>query len=128
MTNQGLNEQLRQYNALQNTIDNDLISLTENNPIVKMLQNQKKKLKQDIANSLAASKDEIQLKDEQIRKQLGKIGGDIRKVPTVERVYLDFARLQSIKQEMYVFLLKKKRKLLYRKHQPCRMPILLTLL
>ena len=39
---------------------------------------------------------------------MGVIAGDIRQVPTVERVYIDDARMQQIKQDMYVFLLKKR--------------------
>jgi tyrosine-protein kinase Etk/Wzc len=107
MSNAGLAEMLSKLNTIQYNIDNGLVSLTRENPIIQTLEKQKSKLKQDILSSLAASKQEVELKNKQIKGELGVIGGSIRKVPTVERHYLDFSRVQNIKQDLYIFLLKK---------------------
>jgi uncharacterized protein involved in exopolysaccharide biosynthesis len=59
MANAGLAELLSKLNATQNQIENNLISLTEDNPVIITLRKQKAKLKNDILTSLVSSKKEV---------------------------------------------------------------------
>jgi tyrosine-protein kinase Etk/Wzc len=108
MNNSGLAGLMDKFNALQTAIDQSLISNREDNPVTKALIDQKKAVKQNIVSSLASSKLEVQIKVDKIKKELNVINGDIQKVPKVERKYLEFARVQAIKQDLYIFLLKKR--------------------
>ncbi len=108
MSNSGLAALMDKFNALQTQIENSEISNTRTNPITVNLINQKKAVKQNIISSLASSRDEMKLKVDKIKSELTTIDAKVNKIPVVEKAYLEFARMQSIKQDMYIFLLKKR--------------------
>lgn len=108
LDNQGLATLMQDFNNIQISIQNSLIVNTPNNPATKNLIRQKEQIKQNIIEALASTKRESQLKVKKIREELQKIYSDIRDVPSVERKYLDFSRMQATKQDLYVFLLKKR--------------------
>jgi len=108
LDNSGLSALMDKFNDLQTQIENNLISNTSDNPITKTLIFQKNEVKQSIIASLASSKSEVELTVNKIKSELGIIDRHINEVPQVERKYLEYARLQAIKQDIYVFLLKKR--------------------
>src|SRR5690606_22061435 len=50
----------------------------------------------------------IQVAISQLSKYTGSLDAELRTIPTKERVMLDITRQQNIKQELYLFLLKKR--------------------
>ncbi len=108
LDNEGLSDMLNKFNALHSEIETNLISHTRNNPITKTLIAQKNEIKQNIVSSLVSSKQATQLKVDKIKAELAAINKQIAEVPGVERVYLDSARMKTIKQDMYIFLLQKR--------------------
>jgi len=108
LDNSGLSDLMDQYNTLNTQIETTLIANTPDNPVTKTLISQQKEVKQNILASLASSKSEVEITVNKIKSELGIIDKHIGEVPLVERRYLDYARLQTIKQDMYVFLLHKR--------------------
>lgn len=108
LDNAGLAGMMDKFNSIQTAIENNEISRTPGNPITKTLINQKNELKANIIAALKSSKDEMTIKVNRIKQQLGIINSKISEVPSVERLYLESSRKQSIKQDLYVFLLKKR--------------------
>jgi len=108
LDNAGVSELVDRYNDIENQIETNFISRTPNNPITRTLIRQRQDLKEAIVRSLAASKQEALIKVNKIKSELGIINGKISEVPSVERLFLEYSRKQSIKQDLYIFLLKKR--------------------
>ncbi len=108
LENEGLSTMMTSFNNLQQQIQTSLIVNTKDNPNVKNLLDQKNKLKENIQRSLLSTKREVQLRVNKIKSELGGIKSNIRDVPYVERMFLDYSRKQQTKQDLYVFLLKKR--------------------
>ena len=108
MENEAMADLMGKYNEFQINIENSLIANTANNPTTKTLIKQRDEIRQNIISSLASSKGELQLKVDKTKKELGEINGDIRNVPKVERLFLEYSRKQQIKQDLFIFLLKKR--------------------
>jgi len=96
------------YNNLLMRRDQLLLTSTESNPVVVNINEQLAALKQDLLNSLQAVKKDINLRVAELRKKEGSVTGEIKEIPTKERVFLEYSRQQAIKQELYLFLLKKR--------------------
>lgn len=97
-----------QYNQLQLERDKRLMSQTVEHPAVKTLDDQLKNLRLDLLSSIASIKKGIQVSIAELQKRTSAFEGLITKVPAKERVFLDYSRQQAIKQELYLFLLKKR--------------------
>ena len=108
LDNPGLAGLMNKYNTIQTEIETSLISTTPNNPITKNLIHQKNEVKQNIMAALASSKKELEIKVGKLKEALGIASTKIKEVPAVERLFLEYSRRQNIKQEIYVFLLKKR--------------------
>jgi tyrosine-protein kinase Etk/Wzc len=108
LENDVLSSMMDKFNSLQLEIETSLIANQPGNPVTKNLIDQKKEVKQNIIASLASSKQALQLKVDKMKKELGIVSGDIEKVPKIERLYLEYSRKQAIKQELFIFLLKKR--------------------
>lgn len=96
------------YNALQLERERLLMSTTEDNPMVRSLDQQLDNLRGDVNNSLASVKRELEVGVRELRARTGGLDEQIRAVPTKERVYLEYSRQQNVKQELYLFLLQKR--------------------
>ena len=99
---------LERYNTLQLERERNLMSMSENNPVVVSLDQQLENLRSDIRNNIASYKRQINITLSELRSRSGSLSSQIRSVPKKERIYVDFARQQGIKQELYLFLLKKR--------------------
>ncbi|RYD59421.1 MAG: polysaccharide biosynthesis tyrosine autokinase [Sphingobacteriales bacterium] len=98
----------QKYNDLQAQREKLLLTNTENSPYIQNLDQQLASLRGDMTASLASSKRQVQVSINQLNKMSGRLDARIRQVPAKQRVYLEYSRQQAIKQELYLFLLKKR--------------------
>lgn len=96
------------YNGIQLERERMLMSTTEENPMVRNMDQQSDNLRGDINNSLASLKRELQTGIRELQARTGGLDEKIRQVPTKERVFLEYSRQQNVKQELYLFLLQKR--------------------
>jgi tyrosine-protein kinase Etk/Wzc len=61
-----------------------------------------------LKNSLLNYRNSLQTSQAELKAQNSTITGQIADAPVKERVYLDYARQQSLKQDLYLFLLQKR--------------------
>lgn len=99
---------MKSYNDLQLKRAALLMTSTEDNPFVVNLDKQLENIREDMIRSLAAMKQAIQVSIKELESRAGFVDAQIRQVPEEERIYLEYSRQQNIKQELYLFLLKKR--------------------
>lgn len=99
---------MKSYNDLQLKRSALLLTNTEDNPFVRNIDKQLAGIRDDLMSSLASMKQGIKVSIEELKDQAGLVDDQIRKVPENERIYLEYSRQQAIKQELYLFLLKKR--------------------
>ncbi|WP_161596707.1 GumC family protein [Chitinophaga vietnamensis] len=99
---------VEKYNTLQLERERLLMSSTENNPAVRNIDGQLAGLRNDLISNLGTFKRGIEVSIQELERNAGTLTQKIRQVPSTERVFLDFSRQQAIKQELYLYLLKKR--------------------
>lgn len=99
---------VQKYNNFQMERGRLLISSTDSNPVVQNIDMQLKNLRADILSNIASLKSGMETSIQELRGRSGKLDQKIQQVPAKERVFLDYSRQQAIKQELYLFLLKKR--------------------
>lgn len=99
---------IERYNTIVLEKERSSLSQTEANPYVQNLNTQIASARADMLSSLKGLKRSLEITKKRILSQSNMIAGQVRKVPAVERTYLDLSRQQQIKQELYVFLLQKR--------------------
>ena len=62
----------------------------------------------DILNNISDQKRALSLSKQKLHGETGMFQNEIKKVPEKERAFLEYARQQKIKEELYLFLLQKK--------------------
>jgi capsular exopolysaccharide synthesis family protein len=85
-----------------------LMSLTAEHPSVRTLEGQLANLRLELLSSISSIKKGIAVSINELKKRTSGFAGEISKVPSKERIFLDISRQQAIKQELYIFLLKKR--------------------
>jgi capsular exopolysaccharide synthesis family protein len=80
----------------------------QDNPVFTQIDQQLKMLKSGIVNSVASIKDGYKIAKRQANNKDNQFSSKIKEVPTQERQYLEIKRQQEIKQDLYLFLLKKR--------------------
>jgi len=98
---------MEQYNSLLVERDKQLLSVTEESPFIRNLDSQISGLRQGILANLKNTKNTFVITAKKLRAQLSKSDNQISGVPKVEKDYLKLARNQQIKQELYIFLMRK---------------------
>lgn len=98
----------QKYNDLQSQRERLLLTNTENSPYIQSLDRQLAGLRTDMLTSLSSIKRQLQVSVNELNRLSGRLDARIRQVPAKERVYLEYSRQQAIKQELYLFLLKKR--------------------
>jgi capsular exopolysaccharide synthesis family protein len=96
------------YNGLELERERLLMSNTATNPVVKNIDEQLISLRGDLKSNLSSFKTGIETSIAQLQQRSGAIDRKIQQVPAKERVFLDYSRQQAVKQELYLFLLKKR--------------------
>jgi tyrosine-protein kinase Etk/Wzc len=99
---------IQRYNEAQIQREKMLMSLTPSHPSIVSMDQQIQKLRLDMFSSIGSIKRGIQTGLTEIKKHTSSFDREISSAPAKERVFLDYSRQQAIKQELYLFLLKKR--------------------
>jgi tyrosine-protein kinase Etk/Wzc len=98
---------MEQYNSLLAEKDRTLMSVTEATPFVQNLNSQIVSLRRGILANIQSTKNTFVVSRNKLRTQLTAAQAEISDVPQIEKSYLQLARNQQIKQELYIFLMQK---------------------
>lgn len=96
------------YNKLLLQKERMLLSATNNHPVVQNLDNQIKGLKGDMLSGLNSIKHSLEAGIHRMEQNEAAVNYKIRQVPAKERTFTEFSRQQSIKQELFLYLLQKR--------------------
>lgn len=99
---------IERYNQAKLERDKMLMSLTPQHPSVLTLDGQLANLRLELLSSISSIKKGVLASIYELKKRTSGFAGEISKVPSKERIFLDISRQQAIKQELYIFLLKKR--------------------
>lgn len=99
---------VEKYNTLQMERERMLMSTTTTNPFVRNLDAQLETLRANIKSNITSIRQNLQISYNELARTESSLHSKIREVPGKERIFLDFSRQQAIKQELYLFLLKKR--------------------
>src|SRR5690606_27392184 len=84
-----------------------LLANTEDNPLVQNITVQIAGVRQDMIANVASTRRQLELAKQSQQELANSVSSQITQVPTIERGYIDLARLQQIKQAQYIFLQEK---------------------
>ena len=96
---------LDKYNSLQLQRQASLQTSTENNPAVKSIDIQLGQLRGDLLSMMRTYKKGINTEQSDLESRNAQMQGSIQKVPTQQRVFLDYTRRQNVLQGLYTYLL-----------------------
>jgi len=99
---------VERYNTIVLEKERSKLSRTEGNPYIKNLNSQIAGVRSDMVRSLASLKGTLEISKKTLQGRSTQMKGEVSSVPAKERTFLDLARQQQIKQELYVFLLQKR--------------------
>jgi tyrosine-protein kinase Etk/Wzc len=106
--NPGFVATIDKYNEIQLSRDRVLNTHTPEHPTVQNFELQLKNIRNELTNHIQARKEELLLNREVLIQDISGTQRQINAIPANERTFLDHTRQQQIKQELYVFLLKKR--------------------
>jgi len=98
---------MNQYNALLIERDRQLLSVTEGSPFIKNIDEQILELRKGILGNIQSTKNTFVVTRDKLAKQINSVENQIGNVPQIEKNYLQLARNQKIKEELYIFLMQK---------------------
>jgi capsular exopolysaccharide synthesis family protein len=84
------------------------LNLTDNSSIIQNLNQQIELARRSLMASIKSFRNSLQVSQSAFQKQNSFIQGKISDAPVKERIYLDYSRQQSLKQDLYLFLLQKR--------------------
>lgn len=99
---------VEKYNTLLLERDKRMVGVTAKNPVITNINERIANLRADMLSSLVSSKRSLGITLANLRQQMQSVEGQVQGVPRIERNYLDLARQQQIKQELYIFLMQKR--------------------
>jgi tyrosine-protein kinase Etk/Wzc len=99
---------INRYNGLQMSRKSALLGNTEAHPLVVNIKEQLMDLRQNIEIAIEAKKSSLKISVAQLDTYHNQYQQQLGLMPAKESTYLDYNRQQQIKQELYIFLLKKR--------------------
>jgi capsular exopolysaccharide synthesis family protein len=96
---------LDKYNTLQLQRQSALQTSTAANPAVKSIDIQLSQLRGDLLSMMRTYKNSLGAQQSDLQARNDQMVGSITKVPTQERIFLDFTRQQNVMQNLYTYLL-----------------------
>jgi tyrosine-protein kinase Etk/Wzc len=96
------------YNQLLAERDRLLLTNVETSPYVKNVDEQLRNTRSAMRQNLTSLKRSMQIGLNELYRQRGQFSSEIKEVPAKEKIFLEYSRQQNIKQELYLFLLKKR--------------------
>lgn len=99
---------ITEYNSLVVERDRILKSSTNENPLVVRLNEKIASVRLSINESLMRLRSSILVKKNEVSKEKNILGGKISQIPTQEREFRNIFRQQQIKEELYLYLFKKR--------------------
>ncbi|MEZ2335557.1 GumC family protein [Mucilaginibacter sp. RCC_168] len=84
------------------------LNLTDNSTIIQNLNQQIELARRSLMASIKNYRNSLEVSQQAFKKQNSFIENKISDAPVKERIYLDYSRQQSLKQDLYLFLLQKK--------------------
>jgi len=96
------------YNQLLIERDKAGLAYTPGNPIIENYDQQIETARQSLLRSVNSYKSNLETSERELKRQNGNVNSKLQQVPSKERGYLDFQRKQSLKQELYLYLLQKR--------------------
>ncbi|WP_316842232.1 polysaccharide biosynthesis tyrosine autokinase [Pedobacter gandavensis] len=106
-TDMVFNGVVEKYNALTLERARRMIGVTESNPSIQLMDKEIANARADIETNIGSTLNGFVITRNRINDQMKKAEGQVRNVPQMERNYLNLARQQQIKQELYIFLMQK---------------------
>src|SRR5690606_18261498 len=103
-----LASQVTRFNDLHNERERYLRTIQPNNPLVVNLDEQLASLKGNILTNLSNIKSGLLIENRNLQAQVSQLDNRVRTVPEIERGLLELTREQGIKQEHYLYLVKKR--------------------
>ncbi|EDM34781.1 putative tyrosine-protein kinase in cps region [Pedobacter sp. BAL39] len=98
---------VEKYNELTLERARRLIGMTEANPSIVLIDKEIANARADIQANLSTTLDGFVITRNKLNSQINQAESKVRDVPAIERNYLNLARQQQIKQELYIFLMQK---------------------
>ncbi|MGA0556475.1 GumC family protein [Larkinella sp. VNQ87] len=108
ITDPTLMDLINKLNELQLQRENTLRTVKPNSPLVKSINDQISNLRQNILENLKNIKNGLIIQSENYKANSERFRSKVDKVPTMERDLLEINRQQSIRQNIYLFLLQKR--------------------
>ena len=108
MQNSGFVAAINKYNEIQLLRDRTLNTATREHPTVQNLDLQLKNIRDELVGHIESHQNELRLRKQSLLRNIRGTKRQINAIPANERTFLDHSRQQQIKQELYVFLLKKR--------------------
>lgn len=108
MQNSGFISAINKYNEIQLLRDRTLHTSTSEHPAVQNLDFQLKSIRDELIGHIESRQNELRLRKQSLSRSIVGTKRQINTIPANERTFLDHTRQQQIKQELYVFLLKKR--------------------
>ncbi len=108
LTDLGMASMIQKYDELIMTRERLARSSSDENPALKILNQDISSIRKAIKTSIANSRKGLQINNSDITSQNSKMQSKIRNIPRQEREYIEIKRQQQVKESLFLFLLHKR--------------------